>query len=114
MTRLRFFVCVIGSALACSAVQLALAETVVIKYRGEVDLSPFSCEWTASSSVVRRLCYDAKEKYVIVSLQGTYYHYCEVPAQVLSAWRKSDSLGRYYNGNIKGHYDCRVNRVPSY
>jgi KTSC domain-containing protein len=93
---------------------LSTAETVVVKYRGPVDLSPFACEWVTRSSVVKRLCYDAREKYVIVNLTGTYYHYCEVPPDLVAAWRQADSMGRFYNGRVKGRFDCRVLRVPPY
>ena len=89
-------------------------ETAMVKYRGPVDLAPFNCEWVSRSSVVNRLCYDAKEKYVVVNLTGTYYHYCEVPANVVSAWRQADSMGRYYNAVMKGRFDCRVLRAPAY
>ena len=92
----------------------AMAESVYVKYRGEVDLKPFTCEWVSRSSVVKRLCYDQKEQYVIVQLTGTYYHYCEVPSGVVSNWRNADSMGRYYSANMKGQYDCRINRVPEY
>jgi len=51
---------------------------------------------------------------VIVNLAGTYYHYCEVPSAVFNNWRSADSMGQYYNSEIKGQYDCRVLRVPSY
>jgi len=100
-------------SIASYASSATAAETVVVKYRGPVSLAPFACEWT-ESSLVKRLCYDSKEKYVIVSLQGTYYHYCEVPASTVSAWQSAKSLGSYFNANIKGRYDCRVNRVPAY
>lgn len=93
---------------------LAIAETVYVKYRGSVDLAPFKCEWISRSSVVNRLCYDSREQYVIVNLTGTYYHYCEVPAGVVENWRNADSMGRYYNAQVKGHYDCRILHVPSY
>ena len=102
---------------ACSLGLLAAsasAETVMVKYRGPVDLAPFACESTPQSSLVKRLCYDAKERYVLVNLQGTWYHYCEVPAGTVSAWRRAESLGRFYNANMKGQFDCRINRVPPY
>ena len=89
-------------------------ETVYVKYRGPVDLSPFGCEWITRSSFVQRLCYDASEQYVIVNLRGTYYHYCEVPASVVAAWRNAESIGGFYNASVKGRFDCRVLRVPSY
>jgi hypothetical protein len=94
--------------------RVASAETVVVKYRGEVDLKPFKCETIYQSSAVKRLCYDAKEEYVVVNLNGIYYQYCEVPAYVVSGWRASNSTGDYFNKNVKGHFDCRVNRVPAY
>jgi len=93
---------------------LATAETVVVKYRGPVDLSPFACETITRSSVIKRLCYDSHERYVIVNLTGSYYHYCEVPQNVVGAWRQAESMGRFYNAQIKGRFDCRVLRVPSY
>jgi len=92
----------------------AMAETVTVKYRGELDLKPFKCETVYQSSVVKRLCYDVKESYVVANLNGTYYHYCEVPAYVVSAWRASNSMGDYFNKHVKGRFDCRVNRVPAY
>ena len=81
------------------------AEIVDVKYRGQVDLAPFNCEWVTRSSVVGRLCYDSKERYVIVDLGGTYYHYCEVPPEIVSDWHKADSMGRYYNAEVKGRFD---------
>jgi len=32
----------------------------------------------------------------------------------VSAWQSAKSLGSYFNANIKGRYDCWVNRVPTY
>lgn len=90
------------------------AETVNVKYRGPVDLAPFSCEQITRSSVVKRLCYDRRERYVIVNLTGTYYHYCEVPPETVAAWQKSDSMGQFYNSQVKGNFDCRVLHMPSY
>ena len=105
----------IGIVFFCALLPLsAYAESVYVKYRGPVDLAPFKCEAISRSSFVKRLCYDSKEKYVVVSLTGTYYHYCEVPANVVNDWRQAGSMGRYYNAQVKGRYDCRLLRVPSY
>lgn len=92
----------------------ASAESVYVKYRGSVELKTFTCNWVSRSSVVNRLCYDQKEEYVVVNLTGTYYHYCEVPSIVVSNWLSASSMGRYYNAQVKGRYDCRVNRLPNY
>lgn len=59
------------------------AETVVVKYRGPVDLARMQCESVIRSSFIRRLCYDPRERYVVVALDETYYHYCDVPAGVV-------------------------------
>ncbi len=92
----------------------ALAETVYVKYRGPVELTPFDCASITRSSFIQRLCYDSRERYIVVELQGTYYHYCQVPAAIVENWKNSDSMGRYYNANIKGRYDCRLLHMPSY
>jgi len=92
----------------------ANAETIYVKYRGAVDVSSFECKPIIRSSFIHRLCYDAKEQYVIVQLKSNYYHYCEVPKTVLSSWLQATSMGGFYNSYIKGHYDCRVNYMPSY
>ena len=109
-----FSVAVIVVGIGATWPSNATAETVIVKYRGPVDLAPFACEWITRSSVVQRLCYDRREQYVIVNLTGTYYHYCEVPPTLVSTWRQADSMGRFYNAQVKGRFDCRVLRVPSY
>lgn len=101
--------------IVCAALPIsANAETVYVKYRGSVDLAPFECERISRSSVVKRLCYDPREQYAVVNLSGTYYHYCGVPASLIADWRKSDSMGRYYNAHVKKRFDCRTSRVPAY
>ena len=81
---------------------------------GVVDLAPFQCDSINRSSLVTRVCYDRKEQYMVIGLQGTYYHYCEIDAGTVSALRGAESMGRFYNSNIKGRFDCRTNRVPTY
>lgn len=92
----------------------ALAETVTVKYRGVVDLAPFQCESVSRSSLVTRVCYDRKEQYMVIGLQGAYYHYCEIDAGTVAALRGASSMGRYFNANVKGRFDCRTHRVPAY
>ena len=90
------------------------AETVYVKYRGPLELSNLKCESVTRSSLVQRLCYDKSNEYVVVSLNGIYYHYCAVPPSIVAQWRSADSMGSYFNVAIKGRYDCRVNPVPAY
>ena len=92
----------------------AIAEVVYVKYRGAVDLAPFSCQTTGESSLVNRICYDAKERYLLVSLKGTYYHYCEISNAAVSGWLRAQSKGRFYLAYVKGKYDCRTGHVPAY
>ncbi len=90
------------------------AETVNVKYRGQVDLKPFACETVSRSSLVKRVCYDQRERYMIINLQGTYYHYCQIDSASVSALLGASSMGRYYNSRIKGHFDCRVKTMPAF
>jgi hypothetical protein len=93
---------------------VAKAESVFVKYRGEVDLKPFECTDIARSSFIDRVCYDQRNEYMLISLNGTYYHYCEMDAGTVSSLLTAPSMGRFYNARIKGAFDCRIHRVPSY
>jgi len=104
----------IAIALTLSISGAAHAETVNVKYRGVVDLAPFQCESVSRSSLVTRVCYDRKEQYMVIGLQGTYYHYCEIDPGTVAALRSAESMGRFYNSNIKGRFDCRTRRMPAY
>ena len=55
----------------------ARSETVDVKYRGPVDLKTFECRDVNRSSFIQRVCYDKAQSYMVISLKGTYYHYCE-------------------------------------
>jgi hypothetical protein len=95
------------------------AETVEVKYRGPVDLKTFQCSDVSRSSFIQRVCYDKAQSYMIISLRGTYYHYCELPPATLDSLMGAPSMGQFYNQNIKGSgsdgpYDCRTHHVPNY
>jgi hypothetical protein len=94
----------------------AFAKDIYVKYRGTVDVSKghFQHLSLKSSSFINDMYYDSDNNYLLVQLRSTYYHYCSIPQSVVSDWRGSSSLGRYYNYNIKGNYDCRINPVPKY
>jgi hypothetical protein len=97
----------------------AHSETVEVKYRGPVDLKTFECRDINRSSFIQRVCYDKAESYMIISLRGTYYHYCELQPATFDGLMGASSMGQFYNQNIKGSgsdgpYDCRTHRVPAY
>jgi hypothetical protein len=97
----------------------ARAETVDVKYRGIVDLKTFECRDINRSSFIRRVCYDQAQTYMIISLRGTYYHYCELSRATFDGLMSAPSMGQFYNQNIKGSgsdgpYDCRTHRIPNY
>jgi hypothetical protein len=73
----------------------ALAETVDVKYRGPLDLAPFACTDVARSSFIRRVCFDKAKSYMVISLNGTYYHYCSIPTSTVEALMDADSMGRF-------------------
>jgi hypothetical protein len=49
------------------------AETVDVRYRGQVDLAAFECHVITRSSFIRRVCYDSANKYMLIDLSGTFY-----------------------------------------
>jgi hypothetical protein len=94
----------------------ALAKQVYVKYRGQVETGNghFVGYNLKPSSLVQDIYYDNPNNYLLVSLNGTYYHYCGIPENVVSSWVNASSLGRFYGSYIKGNYDCRVYPVPQY
>jgi hypothetical protein len=95
------------------------SETVDVKYRGVVDLKPFTCTDTPRSSFIQRVCYDKSQSYMLINLKGTFYHYCELPTATFDAFMAAPSMGQFYNQSIKGTgsygpFDCRTHRVPNY
>lgn len=90
---------------------------VNIKYRTDtVDIGAkyFESLNTSKSSFIRGAWYDSGNKYMVINLNGTYYHYCGLPSNTWSSFKVANSFGTYYNKSIKGSYDCRVNFVPNY
>ena len=101
-------------AFLVGGVNVCRSETVDVKYRGTVDLTPFKCTSIDRSSFIRRVCYDAAHSYMIVKLNETYYHYCDIDSATVDAFDAANSMGRFYNASIKGHFDCRTGHVPTY
>ena len=92
----------------------ARCESVEVKYRGLVDLKPFNCTAVTRSSFVQRVCFDRPNSYMLISLSGTYYHYCDIDGGTVASLLSAESMGRFYNSQIKGRFDCRTGRVPIY
>ena len=109
----------VATALALLIASPVSSETVDVKYRGTVDLKPFACTDTPRSSFIQRVCYDKGQSYMLISLKGTFYHYCELPPATFDAFVTAPSMGQFYNQKIKGSgsdgpFDCRTQRVPTY
>jgi hypothetical protein len=90
------------------------AECVDVKYHGAVCLATFDCSVIERSSFIRGVCYDRRQNYMLINLNGVWYHYCEIDRATVSSLMEAESMGRFYNRSIKGRFDCRVNRLPKY
>ncbi len=95
------------------------AETVDVKYRGPVDLAHFECTNVGDSSVVKRVCYNAAHAYMLISLKGTWYHYCNIDSDTVDGLLSAGSKGRFYNASVKdsgtgGRFSCRDKAVPEF
>lgn len=100
--------------LAC---QFAKAETVQVKYLGPVSLDAFTCTDVYGDSNVNRICYDQKERYMVIKLNKTYYHYCEIDAATVTALQTARSKHQFFQANIRGNgsdgpFDCRTHPIP--
>lgn len=98
--------------------QNAIAASYVnVKYRDtQVDIGngQFTCIATNESSFVRGACYDKNNKYMLIGLKGTVYHYCNLDKSVWINFTKTKSFGTYYNKCIKGKFSCKSGGAPLY
>jgi KTSC domain len=86
----------------------------IVMHRGTcVDLRTFKCKPTVSS-FVNEVCYDEKNKYMLILLKATWYHYCNIPAETVNALESAKSVGKFYNSDVKGQFGCQGQTVPSY
>ena len=97
--------------------QMASAETVQVKYLGPVSLDAFTCTDVHGDSNVNRICYDPKERYMVIKLDRTYYHYCEIGAATVAALQTARSKNQFFKANIRGSgsdgpFDCRTHPIP--
>jgi len=96
--------------------QLSWAREITVKYRDTpVDVSTGFIEYNLiESSLVNELFYNSSHMYALVRLKDTFYHYCGIPNKVVDEWSNSNSLGQFYQRNVKGRYDCRNAVVPTF
>lgn len=97
----------------------ALAESVLVKYRGLVPLATFECQDVTESGFIERICFDEAQSYMLISLNGTFYQYCEIGAPLVWVFMGFPNKGQFFNQKIKGWgddgpYDCRTHRIPDY
>jgi hypothetical protein len=99
------------------ACQVATAETVQVKYHGAVSLDSFACTAVSESSDVSRICYDKAERYMVIQLKATSYHYCEIDAATVHALLQASSKRQFFQARIRGSgsdgpFDCRTHPIP--
>lgn len=97
---------------------VAIAETVQVKYHGTVSLDSFICSDVSESSDVSRICYDKAERYMLIKLKTTYYHYCSIDSGTVQGLQSATSKRQFFMTRIRGHgsdgpYDCRTHPIPS-
>lgn len=110
------------SLLVCGSAEARVGESVCVKYGPcPLDLSAFICTDTPQSSFVRRVCYDASNAFMVIKLNQSWYPYCAIDAQTVHALLTAESVGSFYNKNIRsrsdgtrGPFDCRDHPMPSY
>ncbi|NOJ42039.1 KTSC domain-containing protein [Bradyrhizobium australiense] len=94
MTRLAFILALLFTA------PWEQADTVDVKDRGRVDLTPFNCQDITRSSVISRVCYDAADRRMLVQRHAVYFQYCDLPKDKVDALLNAPSMGRYFATNI--------------
>ena len=90
----------------------AAARSVSVKYHGNVEVDDMYCEQVDRSSFINEVCYHQPTGYMLISLKGTFYQYCALDAETHAGLMSASSMGRFYNSQIKGGFDCRLHGAP--
>ena len=61
----------------------------------------------APSSNVQTVTYLAGEKRLRVRFRSGEYEYEGVPQQVVDAWSKAESAGKFFSASVRGKFDSR-------
>ena len=80
---------------------------VTVKYRNTpVNVGDPRFEYldTSRSSFVTAAWYDSSNRYMIIGLGGTHYHYCQMPSQAWASFREARSFGTHYNRFISARW----------
>ncbi|MEN3347805.1 MAG: hypothetical protein V7632_1440 [Bradyrhizobium sp.] len=88
-------------------------ETADLGRGGSIDLSTFDCRDINRSTIVQRVCYDAAQRALLVTVRGSYQHYCGVPLETFDALMNAPSMGIFVNRVLRiagadGRYACRT------
>jgi hypothetical protein len=89
------------------------SEVVDVTSRGSVELGEFDCRDIKRSSIIERVCYQEKQRYLVVNIKGIYRQYCDVPISTYVAFMGAFSMGHYFEREIDpssngARYDCRA------
>lgn len=121
-TILKFLAIALGVGAVAVGIYFAymqLPKNVTVKYRDSKvnihgdNFTPLKSP-KDSGGGVDGAWYDEREKYMIIKLDKTYYHYCGMPQSTWNGLGNSQAPYLYYQLNIKGNYDCRTNPAPNY
>lgn len=88
-----------------------------VKYHAAIPLDSFACADAQENSDVSRIFYDKAERYMVIRLKTTYYHYCAVDATTVQGLKAAPLKRQFFEARIKGNgadgpFDCRTQPIP--
>jgi len=90
-----------------SSMQIDAREISVKYLNDKVNVINFIEYELKKSSFVKEMFYKPSQKYLIVRLNNTFYHCCEIPQRKVTDWVSSISLGSFYIKHIRNNYSCK-------
>ena len=72
------------------------------------DTLDFDINYITRSSAISEIGYDYYEEVLLITFKdsGASYYYYDVPYEVYDELLNAESIGRYFNNQIRGWYDC--------
>ena len=108
MTMLLYIGCAFESPKIIANDSTSAGTPIVDREASDFSISDAMMRNTPNSTCFSKIGYNEDKEILVVTFRssGYTYLYFGVSKSEWTAFRTSDSLGKYYNSHIKGHYEC--------
>jgi len=93
------------------AIGEAYCQIVDVEGVGTIDFDALECVEVTRSRVIRRICYDEWNQYMLVDVEGRYRLFCRVEKTTVEAFLHTKSMAQFFS-QIRRQHSCPGRQGP--